>query len=98
MNRAQARGVARSALAAYRSEPYHSLLRLLDEPDVFEREAPDGSRYVLEVSAVWEFEADGRLLVLAAVSFSFWTDFAPVCDDFIVAPDGSFVGEDDASR
>jgi hypothetical protein len=47
---------------------------------------------------VWELEADGRLLVLAAVSFSFWTDFAPLCDDFIVAPDGSFIGEDDASR
>ena len=93
MNREQAHAVARSALAGYRAEPYHALLRLIDEPDVMERKAPDGTEYTVEVSAIWETEPQGRLLVLAAVSYSLWTDFAPVCDDFIIAPDGSFVGE-----
>ena len=53
----------------------------------------DGKAYQLEIQAMWDGEENGNVRVRVAVSGGGLSDFLPLCRDFIIAPDGSFVGE-----
>ncbi|MGO9591134.1 MAG: hypothetical protein ACLP3K_13945 [Candidatus Acidiferrales bacterium] len=53
----------------------------------------DGKAYELEIQATWDEKKNGNVRVLVAVSGGGLSDFVPLCRDFIIAPDGSFVGE-----
>ena len=55
---------------------------------------PDGMKYQIEVQAVWDSKKGGDIRVIAAVDGGEVSAFRPLTDDFIMAPDGSFVGED----
>jgi hypothetical protein len=52
-----------------------------------------GTRYQAEIEVVWDDKRDGNLRVFAAIDDGGWRAFAPLTNSFIVAPDGSFVGE-----
>ena len=81
-------------LGRYRSQAYTGLLRLLREPDCFDVKAASGTSYQIEISAVWDGKDGGDLRVLGAIDDdSFWRSIAPLCSDFIIRPDGTFVGE-----
>ena len=54
---------------------------------------PLGVRYQLELDAVWDRDEGGPVRVMAAIDDAGWRAFLPLTDDFIKAPDGSFVGE-----
>jgi hypothetical protein len=55
---------------------------------------PSGEPYQIEVLGFWDERRSGNLRVHAAIDDgSGWSAFIPLCDDFIKAPDGSFVGE-----
>jgi hypothetical protein len=54
-----------------------------------------GTRYQVEITAFWDSGKPGNLRVLAAIDDGGWRAFKPLSTDFIMAPDGSFVGEAD---
>jgi nucleotide-binding universal stress UspA family protein len=80
-------------LSRYRKERYESLLRLLKEQDDFEVTAPSGTVYQVEIQAVWKREKNGDLMVCGAIDDEGIRAFAPLTMDFIIRPDGTFVGE-----
>jgi hypothetical protein len=93
VNLAESTALLRETLDSYRARPVAELKRLLDESDRHELTGPSGTRYQVSVQAFWDDRPQGNLRVAGAIDDGGWRAFRPVCDAFIVAPDGSFVGE-----
>jgi len=94
MDNTEARELLSSHLARYRKRSYADLVELQRRPvGTVGAIAPSGARYSIEVEAFWENAPGGNLRVAGSIDDGGWRAFSPMCDDFIIAPDGSFVGE-----
>ena len=91
----EAKRVLAGVYAELRGEGYSALVaRFLNESDVREVVAESGARYQVEVQAFWDSPRQpGHLRVIIAIDDGGWRAFHPLSTDFIVASDGSFVGE-----
>ena len=54
---------------------------------------PSGTVYQLEVTAFWDDKKARNLRVIVTIDDGGWRAFVPLTTDFIMGPDGSFVGE-----
>ncbi|MDR4494965.1 MAG: hypothetical protein AB7P17_12440 [Nitrospirales bacterium] len=93
MNNAEAATLLKDHLARYRLRPYSDLVTLLGKPQVAELRGASGVTYQLEVEVHWDARPGGALRVLGSINDGGWRAFKPLCDDFILGPDGRFVGE-----
>jgi hypothetical protein len=94
MDRAEAIEVAEGRLAELRQLAYPRLVEeLLDQPRSECATAASGRRYQLEIEAVWDNRRHDNLRVRVLVDDGGPSATRPLQCDFIVAPDGSFVGE-----
>ena len=93
MNKGEAKAVLTAELARYRVQTYVGLQRLLDTQDTFEVTGPSGTKYQLEIQAMWDSNRGGNLRVMGSIDDFGWRAFCPLNDDFIMDPDGRFVGE-----
>jgi hypothetical protein len=92
MSRSEARAVVSRRIAELRLESYEYLRdRWLDEPDCEEIASDGGETYQVEIEAFWDDpkHAEGNLRVLVSAGSGFF----PPSGTFVMAPDGSFVGE-----
>jgi hypothetical protein len=96
MDKEEARAVGERVLAGYRGETYEALQRLIREPVTHEVVGASGVTYQVEIDALWDDEQGGHLRVMAAVDDFTWRYLlAPLGGmDFIITPDGTFIGED----
>lgn len=94
MDQTEARQVLSEVLAQYRQLPYSDLLARVDQSVTIERAGPSGTTYQIEMQVFVDDSHRQTLRALGAIDdFSArWTG-SPLCDDFIIAPDGTFVGE-----
>ncbi len=93
MDKHEATTLLASKLAEYRRRTYEELVPLVERPVHSEAVGTSGARYQLEVSVHWDDRAGGNVRVIAAIDDGGWRSLSPVAQDFIKAPDGSFVGE-----
>jgi len=94
MNKEEAIAVLEKELALLRDESYTTLVsRISAGPLAFERAAPGGTNYQLEIEVFWDDRPGGNVRVMGSVDDGGWRAFIPLCRDFIKAPDGSFIGE-----
>ena len=94
MNEVEARSLIDEQLAAYRLRTYAELAPQVGDTVAFEKVAPSGIEYAVEIMLVWDNLEGGNIRVMVAVDDMRWPAwFHPMSDDFILAPDGSFVGE-----
>ena len=93
MSKGEAIAILERQLDRYRGLRYGELLRLLDESQYLEVTGPNGTCYQVKIYAFWDDEQLAHLRVIGAIDDGGWRAFAPLSRDFIVAPDGSFVGE-----
>ena len=93
MDKVEALSVLQRQLERYRGLGYAELLRLLDEVVSLEVTGPSGTTYQVEIEAVWDGATGGDLRVIGMIDDGGWRAFVPVTSDFIIAPDGSFIGE-----
>ena len=96
MDTAEARGVAESRLAALRALSYDDLVsRYLDnEPEWETAEGRSGVVYEVQVMAHWDEPTKQTLRVWVNADDGTGEGFhRPVSTCFIIAPDGSFIGE-----
>ena len=93
MDRSEALAVADGVLSELRKLSYGEWLQRLNRPSVKSVESQGGRTYEVEVEAFWDGAKNGNIRVVALVSGGGWSDFAPLSRDFIIAPDGSFIGE-----
>lgn len=93
MDKIEAEQLAEMELESYRSLKYEAIATKLGTQDCFERETEDGNKYSVEVDFFYDDAEEGNIRVIAMISNSLWTSISPFSSDFIVAPDGSFIGE-----
>jgi hypothetical protein len=92
--RAEAQEILQRQVDRLRRTPYAELCTQLDEPQAFEVESPSGHVFQLEVLTFWDDKGARNLRVMVAIDDSTgWRIRDYLRDDFILAPDGSFVGE-----
>jgi len=89
----EARTVLAEVICRYRAMTYEELQRLLKEQDCFGTRRASGVAYQIAVEAVWDNKPGGNLRVLVHVDDGGLRAFVPLTEDFIMAPDGSFIGE-----
>jgi hypothetical protein len=93
MDEAEAAALLEDKLREYRARPYAELEALIGTVETGELTGPTGVSYQFEIEAVWDALADGNIRVIGAIDDGGMRAFKPLGSDFIVAPDGSFVGE-----
>ena len=93
MNNVDAKKLAERELEGYRKLSYQEIVSKIGEPEIFERIDDEGEPYRVEIEFFYHSADMNDIRVSAAVSYSFWTDLVAVSSDFIIAPDGTFVGE-----
>jgi hypothetical protein len=94
LDKHEAIAVLAEAIERYRGWDYGALTRLVGDPECFEAPGPTGKVYQIEAEALWDDQAKGHLLLVASIDDGgLLSSFNPITDSFIVAPDGSFVGE-----
>ena len=96
MDEREARNLLSEKLAEYRALSYSHLASRIDTCDVVcvEVVGPSGVEYQIEVQFVWDGQSGGDVRVLGSIDDGGWRAFVPLCDSFIMAPDGRFVGEE----
>ena len=94
MDRAEALSIAQVEVAALRQATYAQLVeRLIDKQENVERVGASGASYQVELQAFWDNKPNGNLRVMVLIDDGGWRALSPLSEDFIRAPDGSFVGE-----
>ena len=80
-------------LRELRKRPYDDLVSFMGHPQTKEVTGGDGKNYQLEAEVFWDGKKGGDIRVIVAGDDGGWRAFKPLTSDFIMAPDGSFVGE-----
>jgi len=82
-----------SVIAEWRKRPYGDLGSQIGKCSHSEVVAPSGVPYQIGIQVFWDGKAGGNVRVLGRIDDAGLSAFFPVPDDFIMAPDGGFVGE-----
>lgn len=86
--------IAKSILDELRQQTYQELQRFtLEHPDTREVVGPSGKKYQVEVASFWDDGPNGNLRVSVSIDDFGWRAFMPLSWAFIIAPDGSLLGE-----
>lgn len=94
MDREEARRLLTEKLADYRELAYAELVARIGNDEYLQVRSPSNIEYQIEIQFLWDGQEDGDIRVLAAIDDgSFRGAFRPVCEDFVVAPDGRSFGE-----
>lgn len=94
MDKDEARQIALDKARELRRLSWSALReRYLDRPETVEVSGPSEIVYQVETQAFWDSAKEGDLRVRVAIDDAGWRAFMPLSEDFIIAPDGSFVGE-----
>jgi len=94
MNNVEAKTILAEEIARYRQRSYQELLALLDQSESCERTAASGTVYQIQMQVFYDEEPKRTLRVVGMIDDGGLRTFiSPLSDDFIIAPDGSFVGE-----
>ena len=79
-------------LSKLREVSYEDLAQLVDNPRTATL-SEFGQPYQVEIQAFWEGRKTQNLRVMVSVDDMSWSAFTPPSADFIISPDGSFIGE-----
>ena len=94
MDKGEARGIALAQIDDLRRMGWGELRdRYLDNPETVQVRGATGTVYQVQTQAFWDTGKGGDLRIIVAVDDGGWRAFVPLSEDFIVAPDGSFIGE-----
>jgi hypothetical protein len=93
MNDNEAKEILNQHLARYRGRTYAELRNLIDESETIECSSPSGVTYQIQTQVFWDDEAEGSLRVMGAIDDVGRRALSPLCDDFIMTPNGSLIDE-----
>ena len=93
MNKTEALALLEAHLNSWRNKPHSELASLIGRQTCSELAGASGATYQVEVEAFWDAKRGENIRVVAAIDGGGIGTFMPLTSDFIVAPDGRFVGE-----
>jgi hypothetical protein len=91
VNKVEAREILRQQIAAYERRTYADLVGLIGKTFVGEVTGSSGTRYQIELEALWDSKPNGDLRIIGCIDDGGLRAFFPVTDDFIISPDGHVV-------
>ena len=93
MDNFEATALLKAHLKTYRSRTYTELAALMGDPQIAQLKGPSGVEYTVEIDTHWDDRVGGNVRVIGSIDDGGWRAFLPLCDSFIMAPDGTFIGE-----
>ena len=94
MDKSEARKILQWRISRYRAKPYAELVKLIDSVQVHVTTSVSGTKYTLEFDVLRDRGPDGNIRVIGEIDDgTFPSSFWPLCNGFILSPDGKFVGE-----
>ena len=95
MNREEAGKILSAHLESFRLRSYTDLKSLMGDVQVAEVVGPSGAEYQIEIDVMWDSPREKTNIRVSGMidDGRFLTGLRPVNASFIVAPDGTFVGE-----
>jgi hypothetical protein len=93
MNNKEAKNILKEELKKFRSTSYTALRNRLGEIDSIEIKGQSGAKYQIEIQIIWDGDQDSNIRVIGSIDDGGLRAFFPLTESFIMAPDGSFVGE-----
>jgi len=95
MNTQEARNLLNAQLQMLRKVSYTELKRRVEERTVQTQtvKGPTGIQYQMELQVFWDGKPNGNIRVRSTIDDGGWRSFWPLKDDFIMAPNGSFVDD-----
>ena len=95
MNKDEAKSILSECLQGYREKSYSELAACVSEDRVEAKEivASSGTRYQVEIVFVWDNKPNANVRVIGSIDDGGIRALHPVRDDFIVNPQGCFIGE-----
>lgn len=94
MNKREAIKLLARELEGWRQRTYAELASLVHgDPVTGEVQSEAGNRYQYEIQVFWDRKPGGDIRVLGAIDDGGVHAFLPLADDFIIAPNGDFIGE-----
>ncbi|WP_342349826.1 hypothetical protein [uncultured Nitrospira sp.] len=97
MDKREARELLSKELKEWRQRTYAELASFVDgDPVTGGVQSEAGNRYQYEIQVIWDEKPGGNIRVLGAIDDGGVHAFFPLTDDFILAPNGDFIGEDSA--
>ena len=93
MDKREASEILARKLKEYSRTSYHELAARVDAVDDVEIAGDSGIRYGVEINFIWDSRPGGPVRVIGSIDDGGWHSMFPLTDDFIKAPDGSFVDE-----
>jgi hypothetical protein len=93
MDNIEAKKVLAEEMARYRAMPYAELILLLDQNKHIDTVSSSGTNFQIDVQVMWDDESKGALRIVGVIDDGGWRAFAPLTADFILRPDGTFIGE-----
>jgi hypothetical protein len=89
----EARAILHTHLDEWRRRTYAELANDVGQLRQFEAVGRSGAQYQVNVEIRWDDKPNGAIRVLVDIDDGGWRAVFPLSDDFIVGPDGRFVGE-----
>ena len=95
MDKAVAQRLADQHLQSLRPLEYAALKRRADAglPETAQVTDENGREYQLEIQYLIDDPRTDDVRVMVAIDDGGWRAFAPLCRDFVMSPDGRFLGE-----
>jgi hypothetical protein len=93
MNEGIAREILQRELSSWRAKSYRELVEFIDHAHTAEILGTDDHRYQIEIQSFWDSSRRDNVRVLGTVDDGGWRAFKPLTEDFVVAPNGEFIGE-----
>lgn len=96
MDKQEAEALLRGKLGEYRVLPYSELAARIDTGDYCTVPGASSPEYQLEIQIFWDDDAGKNVRVIGSIDDGGLRAFFPLTYSFIMAPDGTFVGEGSA--
>ena len=93
MDKAEAQSELTKAICQLRNLEYDDLVSRIDRPKTFTVTADSGIEYQLEVQVFWDGKQRKNICVMVSIDDGGMRAFFPISNDFIMSPNGEFVGE-----
>jgi len=88
--------VLETELARWRRLSFSALVERIGHSETLDIRGASGTPYQVEVQVFWDNAPGGVLRVLGSVDDGSLRAFVPLTQDFLLGPDGSLVGENEA--
>jgi hypothetical protein len=93
MDNHEARGILRAHLDEWRRRTYAELSKEVGQTRQFDAAGERGAQYQINIQVCWDAKPNGDIRVLGDIDDGGWRAVFPLTEDFILGPDGRFVGE-----